>query len=130
MLRLPILSDVQSPLKDLSEDPFSSIGNQLHPGDLGAAFAKMLLSLVLLIALLLVSYWFLKRLIQAKTLKGSKNGRIQILEKKAISHKTMLYVVKVEEKKMVIAESQLEVKHLSQLESDEHFRYEDLEETR
>ena len=34
------------------------------PGNLGAAFGKMILSLIAVVVLLLVSYWFLKRLVQ------------------------------------------------------------------
>lgn len=91
--------------------------NQMPAGDLGAAFAKMLVSLIVLVALLFVSYWFLRRLIQNRLQKGVDNAAIQILEKRMISPKTMLYLVEVENKKILLAESHLEVKRLEGFES-------------
>lgn len=88
--------------------------SDMPAGDLGAAFAKMCLSLVALIALLVVSYWFLKRLMQNRMQKNSENAAIHILEKRMISPKTMLYLIEVDKKKIVIAESQLEIKKISE----------------
>ena len=100
---------------------FESIGTQaadqlsaLPVSDLGGAFTKMLVTLVALVALLFISYWLLRRLIQNRLQKGVGNGSIQILEKKMISPKTMLYLVEVDQKKILLAESQLEIKKLSE----------------
>lgn len=93
---------------------------QMQPGDLGAAFAKMLISLVVLVALLLLSYYFLRRLIQHRLQKGNSQSSIHILEKRMISPKTMLYLIEVEHKKIVLAESHLEIKRLDVLEDIPH----------
>lgn len=85
------------------------------PGDLGATFGKMMISLVILVALLVVTYWFLRRLIQNRLQKGVGNGLIQVIEKRMISPKTMLYLIEVEGKKTLIAESQLEIKRVMDL---------------
>lgn len=85
---------------------------QLPTGDIGAAFAKMFISLVVLVVLLFVTYWFLKRLIRNRLQKGVGNASIQILEKKMISPKTMLYLIEVDQKKILFAESHLEIKRL------------------
>ncbi len=82
------------------------------PGDLGAAFAKMFLTLIALVLLLGISYWFLRRLIQNRLQKGTGQLAIQIVEKRMISPKTMLYLIEVEGKKILIAESHLEIKRL------------------
>ncbi len=99
---------------DLSAvDPVSIAANaQMPAGDLGAAFAKMILSLLAIILLLLVSYWFIRKLIQGRLQKSASDSAIQILEKRVISPKTMLYLVKVDEKKVLLAESHLEIKRL------------------
>lgn len=85
------------------------------PSDLGAAFAKMFLTLLVLVGLLWLSYWFLRRLMQQRLQKGQPHAAIQILEKRMISPKTMLYLVEVENKKIVIAESHLEIKRVAEL---------------
>ena len=82
------------------------------PADLGAAFMKMFLTLTALVVLLLVSYWFLRRLIQNRSQRGNVDAAIQILEKRMLSPKTMLYLIEVDHKKVLIAESHLEIKRL------------------
>lgn len=82
------------------------------PGDFGIAFVKMFATFIALIALLIISYWFIRHLIHKKLQKGVGNQAIQILEKRIISAKTMLYLVEVENKKILLAESHLEIKRL------------------
>lgn len=93
--------------------------SQIPTGELGATFGKMLLSLIALIVLLGVSYWFLKRLIQQRLQKGVGEAAIQIVEKRMISPKTILYLIEVEGKKILIAESQLEIKRLEGFDASE-----------
>lgn len=81
-------------------------------GDFGAAFVKMFLSLIVLVILLYLTYWFLKHFINRRLQKGIGSQSIHILEKKMISAKTVLYLVEVEGKKVFLAESHLEVKRL------------------
>lgn len=85
---------------------------QISNTDLGAAFTKMILSLIVIVILLFVSYWFIRRLIQNRLEKGVGDAAIQIIEKRMISPKTMLYLIEVDQKRVLIAESQLEVKRL------------------
>lgn len=93
----------------------SETASQIPPGDLGAAFVKMFLSLIVLVILLGVSYWFIRRLVQNRLQKGVGNAAIQILEKRMISPKTMLYLVEVEGKRILLAESHLEIKRLAEV---------------
>jgi flagellar biogenesis protein FliO len=90
---------------------------QIPTGELGATFLKMLLSLVILIALLGATYWFLRRIIQQRLQKGVGDAAIQIVEKRMISPKTILYLIEVNGKKILLAESQLEIKRLEGFES-------------
>lgn len=97
--------------------PLDSAAAQMPPGDLGAAFAKMFLTFVALALLLFATYWFLRKFIQQRNQKGGVHAAIHILEKKMISPKTALYLIEVDKKRILIAESQLEIKRLESLES-------------
>jgi len=79
------------------------------------AFAKMFLTLLVLVVAIVGTVWFLKRLSRSRFGEGSSRS-ITILDKKAISPKTMLYVVEIEGKQALIAESQLEVRRIMELE--------------
>ena len=80
--------------------------------DYGAAMIKMFLSLTFLVVLFFATFWFLKRLIQDRREKGKGTETIRVLEKRMISPKSVLYLVEVEGKKVLLAESQLEVRRL------------------
>ena len=53
----------------------------MPPGDLGAAFVKMFLTFIALVILLLVSYWFLRCLVQNRLQKGVEIRRSKCLKK-------------------------------------------------
>lgn len=93
--------------------------SQVPTGDLGAAFVKMFICLIVLVILLFVSYWFVRRLIQNRLQKGVGEAAIQIIEKRMISPKTMLYLIEVDHKRILIAESHLEIKRIAELGSEE-----------
>jgi flagellar biogenesis protein FliO len=79
-------------------------------------FTKTLSILVGLLVLVFLTVWLFRRLSFGKfpSSRGS-SGSIQILSRRPISPKTMLYVIEADGKKTLIAESQLEVKTLAQL---------------
>jgi flagellar biogenesis protein FliO len=81
-------------------------------GELGATFVKMLLTFGALILLLFGTYWFIRRLIRFRLERGVGSSSLHVLEKKMISPKTMLYLVELEGKKVLFAESHLEIKSL------------------
>ena len=81
------------------------------------AFLKMFLTLVALIVGVFLMVWVLKRLAHGRL--SSSNGKsIHVLEKKPLSPKTMLYLIEVDGKQTVIAESQLEIKKLMTIEEE------------
>lgn len=118
MGEFPIVDPMNVPNEQSELEALHQATSQIPTGDLGAAFAKMLLSLVVIVLLLLVSYWFLKRLIQNRLQKGVGDASIHILEKRMLSPKTMLYLVEIDQKKILLAESQLEIKRLTELGSE------------
>jgi flagellar biogenesis protein FliO len=90
--------------------------SSLPPGDFGAAFAKMFLALAVVILLMVLTVWMIKRLIQHRLQRGVGEQAIQILEKRMISAKTTLYLIEVDKKsRVLVAESHLEIKRLETL---------------
>lgn len=76
------------------------------------AFVRMLVTLLGLVFLVFATFWILRRLGKGKFKMGS--GRtINVIERRAVSPKTMLYVVEIGNKKILISESQLEVRALT-----------------
>jgi flagellar protein FliO/FliZ len=81
------------------------------------AFIKMLLTLGGLVVLIFLTVWLLRRLSQGRLLGGSGASRsIKILEKRALSPKSVLYLIEVGGKQVLIAESHLEVRRLETIE--------------
>ncbi|MFZ4772751.1 MAG: flagellar biosynthetic protein FliO [Chlamydiia bacterium] len=76
------------------------------------AIFKTFGSLVALISLVLFTIWLLKRISQNRHTFGLKSQSMQILEKRQLSPKTTLFLMEVDGKKVVFAESMLEVKVL------------------
>jgi flagellar biogenesis protein FliO len=89
---------------------------EVVPPDIGASFLKMFSALALLVVLMYATYWVLKRMMHYKMQRGNRDASIHVVEKKMLSPKTMLYVVEIEGKKVLIAESHLEVRRLEVLE--------------
>ena len=86
------------------------------PGYEGA-FLKMFLVLIALVVGIFFTVWILKKLSQGRWANGNNSRSIKIVEKRPLSQKTMLYIIDVDGQQSVIAESQLEVKHLMNLET-------------
>ena len=76
------------------------------------AILKTFLSIFGLISLILLTIWFLRRLSHNRHTFGMKSHSLQILEKRLLSPKTTLYLMEVDGKKIVFAESMMEVKVL------------------
>ena len=87
---------------------------QMPAGDYGTSIAKMFISLIVIVVVLYATLWFLRRLIQNRLEKGSDSSSIQILEKRMLSPKTMLYLVEIDNKRVLLAESQLEIKKITE----------------
>lgn len=77
------------------------------------ALGKMLLTLFGLIVLILLTVWIMRRLSAGRLGRTNADHAIKILEKRALSPKSMLYLLDVEGKHVLISESQLEVRALS-----------------
>ncbi|MFI5334091.1 MAG: flagellar biosynthetic protein FliO [Chlamydiales bacterium] len=81
------------------------------------ALGKMLLTLLGLIVLIFVTVWIMRKLSAGRLGRMHANSSIKILEKRALSAKSMLYLLEVEGKQILVSESHLEVRPLSTLEA-------------
>ncbi len=112
--KLVFVPDEQGELASLDQavSAPAAVLSDMPAAEYGTAIIQMLLTFVALIVLLGVSFWFIRRLIQNRLQKGVGDQEIHILEKRMISPKTMLYLVEVDNKKILLAESHLEVRKL------------------
>jgi flagellar protein FliO/FliZ len=80
------------------------------------AFVRMLVTLLGLVFLVFATFWILRRLGKGKFKLGGGGRMINVIERRALSPKSMLYIVEIGNKKVLISESQLEVRALTSLE--------------
>ncbi|NNM43999.1 MAG: hypothetical protein HKM07_06615, partial [Chlamydiae bacterium] len=78
-----------------------------------SSFGKMIFSLLGLFLLIILSIWFLRRMKNAGFKGNSYQKSVRILERKPISPKSTLYVIEAMGKKILISESQHEVRALT-----------------
>jgi len=82
-----------------------------------SAFIKMMLTLGALLLLIALSVYMLRKFSSGKFRGGSSSRTMKILERKPLSAKSVLYLIEVEGKKVLIAESQLEVRTITTIEA-------------
>jgi flagellar biogenesis protein FliO len=78
------------------------------------AFLRMIITLLALLVLVFATFWILRRLSGGKFKLGSSRS-INVLEKRVLSPKSILYIVEVGGKKILISESQAEVRALARI---------------
>ncbi len=74
------------------------------------AFVKMMVTLLGLIVLIVVSVWMLRRIAHGRMKQMNYGREIKVLERRPLSAKSVLYLIEVGGKKVVVAESQVEVR--------------------
>lgn len=99
----------------LLADAAGSFGEEIAPAaspSYEGAFLRLIFTVLGLLALLIITIWFLRRLQQGR-LGGNINTStksIKILERRPLSPKSMLYLVEIAGKRIVLSESQFEVR--------------------
>jgi flagellar protein FliO/FliZ len=93
----------------IEEKTFEVPANQM-PQNFQKTFIRMIISLVVLIGFLFLTFWALKRIMKGKQLEKNQSSSIKILEKRSLSPKTLLYLVEIEDQKILLSESQNEVR--------------------
>ena len=79
------------------------------------AFFKMLLILIALIALIFLTFYIFKRLMKVRIHQANMTKNIKVLEKRIISPKSILYLIEIEGKRILISESNLELRKIKDL---------------
>lgn len=79
------------------------------------AFLKMFLILFALLVLVFLTFWIIKRMMGVRLHQANLTKNIKILEKRAVSPKSLLYLIEVDGKRFVISESNLEVRKIKDL---------------
>jgi flagellar biogenesis protein FliO len=74
------------------------------------SFIRVILSLIGLVVLVVVTFWILKRLGRGRFGKFSSDKLIHIIERRPLSPKSVLYLVQIENKRVLLSESQFEVR--------------------
>ena len=106
-----------SPAEPPSEFPFHPETTPPQgPPSYEGAFVKMIVTVVGLVCFVLLTIWALRRIGQGRFRGFGSNRSIQVIEKKPLSPKSMLYLVEVGHQKFLIAESQLEIRRLGMIE--------------
>jgi flagellar protein FliO/FliZ len=102
-----------APAPETTPPPLPSSKEMTHSYE--GAFVRMLVTLLGLVLLVFATFWILRRLGKGKFKMGSSRT-INVIERRALSPKSMLYVVEIGNKKVLISESQLEVRALTSFE--------------
>lgn len=82
--------------------------------DYGAAFFKMIVMLLGILVLVILTIWIIKRFGHGRVGRFRDKQSIHILEKRVLSPKSILYLIEVEGARLLVAESQLEMRPLHQ----------------
>ena len=81
-------------------------------------FFNMLFILFLLIGFMILASWALKRMMKTKVTQLNSASSIKVLETRTLSPRATLYLIEVQGKSFLIAESPSHVTHLAALEED------------
>jgi flagellar biogenesis protein FliO len=100
------------PTQEIPPLPSSNELTQSYEG----SFIRVIASLLGLILLVVLTFWILKKLGRSRFGKFGSDKSIQILERRPLSPKSVLYLVEVGNKKVLLSESQLEVRALASYE--------------
>lgn len=83
------------------------------PPSYKAAFTKMMVTLLGLIILIVIAVWMLRRISHGRMKQLNYGRSIKILERRPLSAKSVLYLVEINGKQVVVAESQIEVRAIT-----------------
>ncbi len=91
----------------------------------GQELAKMLFVLAGIIALLILTVYLLKKFSNQRLVRLNRSTDIEILERRAISPKTTLFIIKAKGRKILFAESHLKIQTIAEFKeamSDTEFK--------
>ncbi|MFA6118759.1 MAG: flagellar biosynthetic protein FliO [Parachlamydiales bacterium] len=81
--------------------------------DYKPAFLRMIFILIALLAMIFLVFWLFRKLSGLRTSQANLTKNIKIIETRVISPKSMLYLIEINGKKVLISESNLEVRKIT-----------------
>lgn len=96
------------PLEDLVDTP------DKHNDRFYAEFLNMLATLGLVIAIILIAAWLLRRILNTRLEQINTTSIIKIIEKRALSPKSAVYLLEIYDKVIAIAETQSGITQLGE----------------
>lgn len=93
-------------------EPFENVE---QPVSYQGAFVKMMLTLFALIVFIIISVWLLRRISHGRMKQMNYGKMIKIIERRPLSAKSILYLIEVGGKKVLVSESQLEVRAIASI---------------
>src|SRR5579862_1917537 len=97
------------PSQEIPPLPSSAQLTQSYEG----SFIRVIVSLLGLVILVVLTFWILKRLGRSRFGKFGSDKSIHIIERRPLSPKSVLFLVEVGNKRVLLSESQLEVRSLA-----------------
>ena len=104
--------------QDSIEKSDQKIDADIFETDFKKTFIKMMITLAVIVILIIITFWMFKRLMRHKIRSANHTQSIRILERRALSQKSVLYLVEVENEKVLLSESHLEVRNIHSLENE------------
>lgn len=104
---LPLASQDTPPAQPPT-DPFEEIRQEAQSGKTDhfiSDFMNMLASLGLIIAFIFIVSWFMKRFLNTRIQQMNTTSPIKIVERRALTPKTSIYLLEIQERSLIIAES-------------------------
>lgn len=77
---------------------------------------NMLFVLGAIVGLMLFVTWILKKMMSHRLVQGNVESQIKVLEQRALTPKSILYLIEVDGKKIVIADSPHGIRRISEIE--------------
>ncbi len=82
----------------------------------GSKFVRMLVILGFLVGFMILAAWMLRRMMRTRVDQLNTSSSIKVLETRALSSRSTLYLIEVEGQTLLIAESPTMVSHVASLE--------------
>ncbi|NCF70840.1 MAG: hypothetical protein GWP59_03970 [Chlamydiales bacterium] len=95
--------------------PYEQSNMDLEPFSFWGQFSKMMLALFFILILVMIGSWVLKKTVATRIQTLNKQNQIKIIERRALHPKASLYLLEVENKKILVGESTQGIHKLAEL---------------
>jgi len=113
----PCFADTQEPVPDnlARWEQENAAREQEEEGKYGALWDKTLMLLIVVMLILFVGTWYLKKFGTANVKDAGKDARIQLIEKRVLSPKAVVYLLSIDGHKIALSETSSGVQLLGEI---------------